>query len=284
VIRWLTLALVALLVQAQAPSPEPEPSESPTPQRLLGLIRAEFRAHRPPPAYVTYTLNRAQKTNQGYPDLVNTYTYHVWTRTLDRASMQRKVFRDNFEYPPEFQRPAFNEDRDPGPPTADLFEPAPAKPRPVTFVPTPEPTFPPGVVIGRISTFVESDYRVTSVQTEGKDLHVTLAPIRDPDRNRLRELWVDPVTYELHKLVATDKLFITGGRRPDVYSVLFTVVLGKIDGHLVVTDIHGVVGDDYEGDGKLVDYTFRDIKFPTALPDWYFNARAYGGHTSDVPL
>lgn len=282
-IRLGVMLLAATIAQATT-APAPEPTESPSPQRILGLIRAEFRAHRPPPAFESYTIVRAQKTSEGYPDVVNSYTFHVWVRNTDRAAMARKVFRDNFEYPPEFQRPAFNEDRDPGPPTADLFEPAPVKPRPISFVPTPEPTYPPGLVIGRVSTFVESDYRVTNTQIENGLLHVSLQPIRDPDRNRLRELWVDPATYELHKLVATDKLFITGGKRPDVYSVLFTLTLGHVDGILVVTDIHGVVGDDYEGDGKIVDYTFRNIKFPTTLPDWYFNARMYGGHTTDVPL
>ncbi len=284
-IRFGALVLAAILAQATGtPAPAPAPTETPSAQRILGLIRAEFRAHRPPPLYESYTIARAQKTNQGYPDVVNTYTYHVWVRNTDRAAMARRVFRDNYEYPPEFQRPAFNEDRDPGPPTADLFEPAPVKPRPVSFVPTPEPSLPPGLVIGRVQTFVESDYRVTSITPDAGALHLKLDPIRDPDRNRLRELWVDPQSYELRKLVATDKLFITGGRRPDVYGVLFTIVMGHVDGHLVVTDIHGIVGDDYEGDGKIVDYTFRDIKFPATMPEWYFNPRAYGGHEKDAPM
>lgn len=237
---------------------------------------------------MSYTIVRAQKTSEGYPDVVNSYTYHVWVRSTDRAALARKVFRDNYEYPPEFQRPAFNEDRDPGPPTADLFEPAPVKPHPLSFVPTPEPTYPPGLVIGRVSTFVESDYNVTSLTHENGLLHLVLSPIRDPNRNRLRELWVEPETYELRKLVATDKLFVPDGRSQDVYGVLFTVTLAHIDGHNVVTDIHGVVGADgagnqWEGDGREVDYQFRNITFPASLPDWYFNARMYGGHTSDLP-
>ncbi len=85
------------------------------------MIRSAFRAHRPPPPYVTYTLERVQKIEQGYPDYVNSYTYHLWCRSADRACLARKVFRDTYRGDPEFQRPAFNEDRDPGPPTADLF-------------------------------------------------------------------------------------------------------------------------------------------------------------------
>jgi hypothetical protein len=50
-----------------------------------------------------------------------------------------------------------------------------------------------------------------------------------------------------------------------------------------VTDIHGVVGDGYSGDGSTVDYSFRDITFPAMLPDWYFDARTYAAHQSDAP-
>jgi hypothetical protein len=40
---------------------------------------------------------------------------------------------------------------------------------------------------------------------------VRLTPIRDPDRNRLRELFADKATYELRKVVAVDKLFVDAG-------------------------------------------------------------------------
>lgn len=283
ILRLAALLLAVALAQA-ASAQEPDPNAPPTPQRVLGLIRAQFRSHRPPPPFVSYTLTRKQNTDQGYPDVVESYTYHIWVRTSDRAAMGRKVFRDNYEYPPEFLRPAFNEDRDPGPPTADVFEPAPVKPHPISFVPTPEPTNDPTLVIGRVSTFVESEYTVTSLTHEGPLLHLVLQPIRDPNRNRLREIYADAATYDLRKLVATDKLFVLGGGKPQVYGMTFTITMGTIDGHLVVTDLHGKVGDGYVGDGVDVDFTFRDIKFPATMPDWYFNARTYGQHTNDVPL
>ena len=97
----------------------------------------------------------------------------------------------------------------------------------------------------------------------------------------MRELWVDPKTYELHKIVATDKLFILG--TSDVYGVTFTITLGMLSGMPVVTDIHGVVGDGYSGDGSTVDYKFRNIGFPATLPDWYFDARSYPHHDDDAP-
>ena len=101
----------------------------------------------------------------------------------------------------EFLRPSFNEPWDPGPPTADLFEPAPAHPHnnPREFVPTPEPSgnLPP--VIASVTVLGEFDYRVTRVADEGDLIHVSLQARRDPDRNRLRELFVDRKTLELQR-------------------------------------------------------------------------------------
>lgn len=253
---------------------------SPSPERVLSLIRQVFRSHRPPPPYVTYTLEREQLTDQGYPDEVESYKYHIWTRSSDRAALARKVFRDYARGPLEFQRPAFNEARDPGPPTADVFEPAPLHPHPISFVPTPEASQTALPVIGRVKTIGEYDYRVVSVTVEDENLHLRVTPYRDPERNRIREIFADKKTYELRKLVATDRLFVEHG---SVYGVVFTVRMGMLNGIPVVTDIHGKVGDGYSGDGEDVDFRFRDIVFPKSLPDWYFDAHTYAAHQNDAP-
>jgi hypothetical protein len=275
------LIALALVVGAIAASPTPEPTPLLTPSQTLARIRQQFRSHRPPPPYETYTVVRKQLRADGYPDVSNSYTFHVWVRNSDRAAMKRQVFRDDYEYPPVFDRPAFNEARDPGPPTADVFEPKPARPHPVEVPYTPEPEQSQLPVIGRITSLVEYDYRVTSLTIEGPYMHLVVEPIRDPERNRLRDVYADKDTYELHRLVATDKLFVPGDK---VYTTIFTITMDTVQGIPVVSDIHGVVEDDYYGDGKDVDYTFRDIRFPATLPDWYFNARQYGAHTNDVPM
>jgi hypothetical protein len=264
------------------PAPTPVASQEPTPSplRYLGLIRAQFRSHRPPPAYVTYTLVRAQKATNGYPDYANSYTKHFWVRSSDRAALSRMVFRDEARGELTFDRPAFNEARDPGPPTADVFEPAPSRPHPVSEVPTPEPRDTPIPVIGGVRTFLEADYHVDTVAVEGDELHLSITPIRDVERNRLREIYVDRKTLELHKLIATDKLFIDRG---PVFPVTFTITMGMVQGIPVVTDLHGVVGGGYNDDGKEVDYQFRDIAFPATLPDWYFDARSYAQHANSGP-
>lgn len=279
---WCAAVLLATLGTTPAPTVTP----SPTPERILGLIRAKFRSHRPPPPYVTYTLVRFQKDTAGFTDYVGSYTYHVWTRTSDRASLKRKVYRDINRGDLEFDRPAFNEDRDPGPPTADVFEPAPLKPRPVTVAPTAEPAATTLPEIATVTTIGEFDYKVVSMDVEGDELHLRIEPTRNPERNRLRELFVDKSTLELHKLIATDKLFISGpppGMKP-VYAAGLVITMGTVDGHLVITDVHATVYDGYDEDGKEADFHFRDIAFPATLPAWYFDPRTYAAHKDDAPL
>jgi hypothetical protein len=259
-------------VQADVATPLPSPDD------LLAAIRDKFRSHRPPPPYETYTLVRKQNTNYGYPDYVNSYTKHYWYRSFDHAALERVISNLGDEGPLGFERPMFNQAEDPGPPTADVFEPAPLHTLPPDFVPTPEASLPP--VIVTVKVHGEFDYRVTAVVREGDELHLTLVPRRDPDRNRLREIWVDAKTLELRKIVATDKLFIEGG---PVYPVLFTIYFSSLEGVPIITRIHGIVGGDYDGDGAVVDYEYNDLVFPQSLPTWYFDPRDYAQHVADAP-
>lgn len=264
------------------------PIALPSPEQLLYKIRRQFRTHRPPPPYITYTLVRKQTLDDGYPDLVNSYTYHIWCRTLDRAALGRRVYRGSSRGTLEFLRPSFNEPWDPGPPTADLFEPAPAHPHtnPREFVPTPEPTGSLPPVIAVVQALGEFDYRVTRVANEGDLIHVSILPRRDPDRNRLRELYVDAKTLELKEVVATDKLYEEDGSR-HVYAMLFTVTLGWMNNMPIVTHIHGTptyaADSEYLGRDATVDYDYNDIQFPSSLPEWYFDPRSYADHQNDAP-
>lgn len=261
---------------------------SPTPQQLLTEVRNVFRSHRPPPPFETYQIERKEDTQFGYPDYVESYKYNVWIRNVDRAALQRHVFRDDYRGPLEFNRPAFNEARpgaeeleDPGPPTADLFEPAPVHPRSVDFVPTPEPSYTPLRVIATVKSSAHDDYTVTAVSTEGEMLHLSVIPYRNPDRNRLREIYVNKKTLELEKVVATDKLFVENDK---TYAVIFTIDMQMLDGIPVVTHIHGKVDRAFVGDGEDLDYYFRSITFPKSLPDWYFDPHTYAAHSSNAPI
>ena len=288
VLLGLSLA-IAPSHAAPRPAPTASPVPLPSPERLLYAIRRQFRSHRPPPAYVTYTLVRKQTLDDGYPDLLNSYTYHIWCRTTDRAALGRRVYRGSSRGTLEFLRPSFNEPWDPGPPTADLFEAAPAHPHtnPREFVPTPEPTGSLPPTIASVTVMGEFDYRVTRVADEGDEIHVSLQPRRDPDRNRLRELYVDRKTLELKEVIATDKLYDEGSGGRHVYPMLFTVSLVWMNNMPIVTHIHGTptyqTDSDYLGRDATVDYDFNDITFPASLPDWYFDPRSYAQHVADAP-
>lgn len=263
---------------AAAPAAAASPSALPSPEVLLAEIRNRFRSHRPPPPFEIYTISRKQMTSYGYPDYNDTYTDKDWYRSSDHASFSRRYSQLGDVGPPFFQRPIFNAATDPGPPTADVFEPAPAHTYAPDFVPTPEASLPP--VIATVTVRGEFDYRVTSVQREGDELHLIIVPRRDPERNRLRQLWVDAKTLDIRKLVSTDKLFIPG---ENPYPVLFTVDFTMYEGIPIITKIHGVVYGGYDGDGQTVDYTFTNVVFPASLPSWYFNAREYAQNQSSWP-
>jgi len=245
--------------------------------QLLARIRQLFRSHGVPP-YVSYTVQREQVDEYGLPDISWNYTYRVWFRSSDGDALGRRRFHGRDERL-EFMRPAFNEPRDPGPPAADLFERAPARP---TFGVQPYDQPPATMEIGAVTSYGELDYRVSQTKTEGTLLHLWLVPRRDADRNRLRELWVAADTLELQKVIATDRLYILGGQS---YMMTDTITMGRIDGRPVVADIHGRANftDDAFGAGFDVDYHFRDIVFPQDVPAWYFEPPSYGKHMAEAP-
>ena len=95
---------------------------------------------------------------------------------------------------------------------------------------------------------------------------MSLMPRRDPDRNRLREIYVDAKTLELQEVIATDKFYDEGDNGKHVYPMLFTVTLGWMHNMPIVTHIHGTptyqTDAEYLGRDATVDYDFNDITFP----------------------
>jgi hypothetical protein len=154
-------------------------------------------------------------------------------------------------------------------------------------VPTPEPTGSLPPVIASVTVLGEFDYRVTRIANEGDQIHVSLEARRDPDRNRLRELYVDHKTLELKEVVATDKLYEEDSGK-HVYPMLFTVTLDWMNAMPIVTHIHGTPtyqrDSDYLGRDATVDYDFTNITFPATLPDWYFDPRSYAANVANGPL
>ncbi len=279
-----TLAILAICAMGpRAQRADAAGYQIPGHAELMFLIRRQFRSHRPPPPYEVYTVSRSQMTDYGYPDPLETYSWHVWCRTYDDACLERQEFVLGAHGPLTFKRPQYDIADDPGPPTADIFQPAPARPPTVNDIPTPEPTGPLPKTIAAIQVLGEFDYDVKSATIENGLLRVVLVPRRDPERNRLREIFVDPRSYEVQRIIAHDRLFVEGDKNSP-YPTTFTIDFGNVGGHPVMTKIHGVVGGGYSGDGQTVDFTFTDIAFPSSLPAWYFDPRTYASHVNDAPL
>ena len=244
----------------------------PSGEQILAYAKQAFRSH-PRPAYVSYMVERRDRVG-GFPDLENSYDLKVWCRSSDRNALMRKAWNGQVYGELVNDTVAFDGYVDPGPPTADIFERA-------LYVRAPEATPSPDVTalptIGAVTTVREYDYRVTRTQRQGSLWHLWLEPMRDPQRNRIEQLWVDATTYDVSRMFVRDHLYLglTGQALPDEFDVRFTVR----EGLPLITAIHGVTfPPTYQ-----TDYVFREISFPETLPAWYFEPKTYREHRRDAP-
>lgn len=269
------MKLAAFLISAMFCAPCAGSAQPLTPQAVFAAARATFRAHRSLPPYEIYTLRREQRTVEGMPDLDWTYEYRIWCRTSDSAAMGRRIFSGK-PGALEFMRPAFDEARDPGPVTADLFQLSAPRVR----VPAAAPNGIP--LIGSVDAAYEAEYAPVSLSLAAGLYHLRVRPLRDPRRNRVRELWVDATTFAIRRAVVSDRLFILGG---PVFEGTDTIEMSAVDGIPVITRVHSHTDFNVDsGDGLDVDYTYSAIAFARALPDWYFVPATYGDHIAQAPL
>jgi hypothetical protein len=249
-------------------------------EQIFARAKAAYRA-RARPDFVTYTLVRSE-TEDGEPRTVDTYRSRIWYRSADRAALVRRLSDGTATGPLEFARVAFNQATDPGPPTTDIFEAVP--PRGGTL-PSPSPTADLRT-IQSVRVSGELDYRVIASEQAGDAYHLWLEARRDPDRNRLRELWVDARSYDVREAIATDRLYFygeAGGWLAD----LFDMTLDLQDGIPVIRKILSTteVDADTRAYGPHIknEYRFEDIAFPVNLPTWYFHPSEYRFHIKDAP-
>jgi hypothetical protein len=273
----------------------PEPSAPLTGDQILARAKAVFRAY-PRPPFVAYTLVRRDRHN-GEPDFANSYTLKLWCRTADRSALARKVWNGKAYGGLENITVMFDKAVDPGPPTADMFEkrlfgasgayrdaantPSPgaqasgAAASGPAGAPAPEATTYPE--IGRVGAR-DGDYRVVRTARDGELIHLWLEPKSDADRNRLDEMWLDARTYDLRRARVRDHLYFgLGGQSvEDEFDVRFSPGPAGLP---LIASIHGQTRyGQFE-----TDYTFTDVTFPAALPEWYFEPKQYGAHRADAP-
>ena len=236
---------------------------------VLARAKEVFRAH-VRPAYVAYTLDRRDRTG-GIPDFGNSYELKIWCRTSDRSALTRRAHDGRAIGELIHETIAFDGRVDPGPPAADIFERALYG----SATPSPQPSGQPPP-IGAVSVAVEYDYRVSALDADGPDWHLRLEPRRDPQRNRIDDLWVDRESYEVRRMRVRDHLYMDMGR---ILDVEFDVHFTQRDGLPVIDTIHGVTA----GGVWETDYRFIDLTFPRSMPSWYFDPKSYGSHAEDAP-
>src|ERR1700693_2676941 len=246
---------------------DPEPSPPPTPNAYAILARARdvFHSHVSPP-YVVYTLERRQQGDQRVPSFV--YLLRIWCRTRDSAALMRTLDRRTGRAKGElnFVRPALNGPVDPGPPTADIFQIDSAR--------------------APLSSGVELDYRAEVVDLEDGAYPLKVDALRDTDRNRLSELWVDAASFEVRHAVVGDRLFVSGEKPQPIQMDMF---FERHDGVTVLSRIQTestyALGSPRRTEWfrRVDEFVFGDAVFTSPPPDWYFEAKSYREHAGEGP-
>ncbi len=273
---FLALAAVAPGAPAALASPQSELDGD----KLFARAKRFFRVQAKP-AFTVYSIERKSKLD-GFSDGLNSYTLRVWYRASDGAAMSRRIDTDPMGNL-QFIRPLFNGAIDPGPPAADIFA-LPLLVGPGSASPAADGSSTPLPVIGRVLATGEYDYKVTRAvsETMGKDTvyHLYLEPRRDPDRNRLREIWIDADTALLRRALANDRLYLDNKQ---ILPNLFDIVYGPVGSQWGIAQIDGRSRLD-DGTHDTVHYRFYDVVYPTTLPEWYFEPTHYREHIRNAPI
>ncbi|MBC5800915.1 MAG: hypothetical protein GIX03_13760 [Candidatus Eremiobacteraeota bacterium] len=127
---------------------------------------------------------------------------------------------------------------------------------------------------------VEASTRDYQIDLAGTDrvvgvpaLHLTLTPLRDPDTNRLRDLWVDPSTYRTVQLNVQGLL----GAKP-YDGVEWTVRYVVLGGHNYVQQIVADAPLHFGLDTSVpkFEFDFVDYHFPSEVPQFTFDHSLVG--------
>jgi hypothetical protein len=125
------------------------------------------------------------------------------------------------------------------------------------------------------------DYQIELAGTERvvgvPALHLTLTPLREPEANRLRDLWVDPATYRTVQLNVQGLL---GGKPYD--GVEWTVRYVLLNGHNYVQQIVADAPLHFGLDTSVpkFEFDFVDYHFPSEVPQFTFDHSLLGSGRS----
>lgn len=298
----VTTAPAELPTATEMPTPAPEPTATPLPTPapvatdpyfILQRAREAFHAHVRPP-FIAYNMDRMVWLDD-QPDGGDGYTLRIWCRTGDAASLARiwSPFRKRAIGSLYFIRFNLLLDIDPGPPTADIFEPPPPVP---SAPPAPQPRATESLrTIAVVAKRGDLDYRATLAGIEKGAYHLKLEPLRDEQRNRLRELWVDAAHFEVMRAIevsrpeqTTDQwLQLPLAGEGTMAPIRLDMTFEPVDGVPILRkaiELEIVYpGVRTTGHRVEVDYHYDRIVFSQELPGWYFDAKTYRPRFRDSP-
>jgi hypothetical protein len=119
-------------------------------------------------------------------------------------------------------------------------------------------------VIGRAGASARLyDVRLIEMLDDGKTYHLGLTPLRDPGKNRLREMWVTAQTFITQKILIAQNF----SRKPFT-DVPWLVTFTQIDGGPYIVEERAQGALDFGDAGSLQDVTisFEELKSTTTLP------------------
>jgi len=131
---------------------------------------------------------------------------------------------------------------------------------------------------------VEANTRDYQIELAGMEhianapaLHLTLTPLREPESNRLRDLWVDPTTYRTVQLNVQGLL---GGKPYDgvEWTVHYVLLGGRNYVQQIVADAPLHFGLDTSV--PKFEYDFVDYHFPSEVPQFTFDHSLLGTERS----
>jgi hypothetical protein len=276
-----TLALLAALaVTGTAVARANEaPDRSSRAEAILARARATFRTRESRP-FVVYTIVREER-DAGAVVPAGTYTERVWFRSRDGAALARRMANGVVVGPMIAERPTLDGDVDPGPPTADIFELG----APSALATPVAADGAGGRVLAAITVRGEFDYRVTENGEEDGAVRLRLEPRREPERNRLREVWVDAQTAVVRRFAMRDRIYFAS--RTSGVPDTFEFREGSAEGAPAIVSVASIANGSVATDASAspsVHYRFEDVTFPASLPDWYFEAYTYAKHVGEAPI
>jgi hypothetical protein len=131
--------------------------------------------------------------------------------------------------------------------------------------------------IAVVSTHAKPVYTVADRGVEAvdahQDYHLELNPMLDPSRFALRDLWIDTTTYDVRRAdyITTD-LNVPGA------TVYLTVNFEQVGPYWIAARWVAIYHTLGSGAPVYRELKVEKMRFPSTLPDWLWDERAYEAH------